>query len=89
MFKVGQKVVCIKTFHGHSGVSVILNEIYIVDSFENSAWGLGMRVSDKNGNKNGWWIKYNELFRHLDETFATEVLEQIKEQIEQEQLVLI
>ena len=35
------------------------------------------------------WEHEADKFRPLDETFATEVLEQIKEQIEQEELVTI
>lgn len=82
MFKVGQKVVCVK--EPISG-SVKKGKIYTVKDvgFNYEYW---VRLEEaipygKYKNFSAW------RFREIDEAFATEVLEQIKEQIEEEQLI--
>ena len=97
MFKVGQKVVCI-----HTTGDAIKDNIYIVKSLTNCICGkeyIGHTEINSSlpfyctcGKKLGYTNIlncYSYRFRPLDETFATEVLEQIKEQIEQEELVTI
>lgn len=84
MFKVGQKVVCVEPID-----TLVMYEIYTVESINDFYGNIGVvLVEDKSifSLTGGYWA-YR--FRPLDETFATEVLEQIKEQIEQEELVLI
>lgn len=85
MFKVGQKVVCIKNVYGHTNILIEGNE-YILTEYD-SIWD-AFFVS-YNGISVGLWIKYREYFRPLDETFAESVLENIKEQIKEEQLILV
>lgn len=99
MFKVGQKVVCVQEFcgkdkNGNIPYSVrigavkfpIKNEIYTIE--ESGEFLILEELVSFNiyGERHRFSSKK---FRALDETFATEVLEQIKEQIEQEELVLI
>lgn len=93
MFKIGDKVVCIKPFSGFnaSGIKVknslpIKGEIYTFDG----------------ANKNGFlYLKeINEIaitgraafnpnkFRKLSDIWSEQILEEISEQIEQEELIL-
>lgn len=104
MFKVGQKVVCVNTnnsrglplFHIKKG------EIYTILGIRecdcgNVTFYLGFKTITGRIQCSKCDCVYHseksyfssDRFRPLDETFATEVLEQIKEQIEQEELVLI
>lgn len=99
MFKVGQKVVCVQEFdgtdkNGNIPYSVrigavkfpIKNEIYTIEE-SGEFLILEELVSFSICGKRHRF--YSKKFRPLDETFATEVLEQIKEQIEQEESALI
>ena len=84
MFKVGQKVVCVDD----SGFEfyfpkLIKGKIYTI----REVLELHIRIMEF---EDCYELRYyKRRFRPLDETFATEVLEQIKEQIEQEELVTI
>lgn len=84
MFKVGQKVVCIDNSDMRSGAiknsDLILNEVYTITNIIYS--GRGCNISEVFGQF------LCSRFRPLDETFAEEVLENIKQQIEEEELIL-
>jgi len=97
MFEVGQKVVCIKN---HSQGVVIEGKIYTIfglkpcTSCKLLRLDVGISTSrdgicscgtkhDQNGIH---WIA-SQLFRPLDDEFATSVLENILEQIKEEQLI--
>lgn len=90
MFKVGQKVVCIAPLaegwwigYNHSVIAgPHYKDIDVIRGFDDD----GHLLFDRFGYNCGFNPKH---FVLQDESFATEVLEQIKEQIEQEQLVLI
>ena len=98
MFKIGQKVVCIKEFEGQeNSLSTgfkwtnmtdinfpIKGEIYTVSRICSDGWVVLKEF--------GSFISYDpEKLRPIQEseTFAEETLKNIAEQIEQEQLVLI
>jgi len=95
MFKQGDRVVCIEAFLGKcmiSGISAptgtvfpIKGEIYICDGMPNnrSVYLVGFNQTNIVGER----YRFNsEKFRKLDDTFAADVLENIKEQIKEEQL---
>lgn len=99
MFKVGQKVVCVQEFcgkdkNGNIPYSVrigavkfpIKNEIYTIEESGEFLILEELVSFSICGERHRF---YSKKFRPLDETFATEVLEQIKEQIEQEESALI
>ena len=94
MFKVGQKVVCIQEFDGKDAngnipYSVRIGavkfpvkyEIYTIEQPGDFLILEELVSFNINGERHRFSSKK---FRALDETFATEVLEQIKEQIEEE-----
>ena len=97
MFEVGQKVVCIKN---HSQGVVIEGKIYTIFGLKPCTSCKLLRLDvgvstprdgicscgtkhDQNGIH---WIA-SQLFRPLDDEFATSVLENILEQIKEEQLI--
>ncbi len=88
-FKVGQKVVCVKQGDWY-GVDAPPNtfpqydQIYTVDSTRQDSDNSWISIV---GWPEEWFVTKN--FRALDEAFAEEVLENIKEQIEEEELVRI
>lgn len=90
MFKIGQKVVCVKEFEGFmlltnipcAGPFPLIGEIYTVDGISYCGRGIYLKEIKKS-----CFAAYK--FRIIDETFAEETLKNIAEQIEQEQLVLI
>lgn len=99
MFEVGQKVVCIKS---HSQGVVIEGKIYTIFGLKPCTSCKLLRLDvgvstprdgicscgtkhDQNGIH---WIA-SQLFRPLDDEFATSVLENILEQIKEEQLETI
>lgn len=93
MFKVGQKVICIK----NSGDSMLgdfnfppKNEILTIANILNKFGGLRAVISGYELDLKGrnQYFSFTHL-RPLDETFADEVLERIKEEINEEQLVRI
>lgn len=89
MFKVGQKVVCVRGAKSWAGHELIEGEIYTCGGESPFFNGEMLILEMPTGDQCKYWSASFYRFRPLDETFATEVLEQIKEQIEQEQLVLI
>jgi len=84
MFKVGQKVVCVDNSEMKSGYiknsDLELNEIYTIH--EVTREGAGCYIREVGGEF------LCSRFRPIDESFAEETLEMIKEQIEEEYLVL-
>lgn len=95
MFKVGQKVVCVEPYSSNRW-ELKRNKIYIVQRVENCKCQQNIHVGICDyyagtscyccGHDFGEHYCYHRSsrFRLVDETFATEVLEQIKEQIEEE-----
>jgi len=89
MFKIGQKVVCLDsgepTEECLNSPKPIVGKIYTVNWIgigdEAGFIGLEEMLQD-----DCFWYTN---FRPLDESFAEEVLENIKQQIEEEELVLI
>lgn len=99
MFKVGQKVVCIETHNlGHfkKGEIFILSGIKQCPNCKKILLDIGITVNydiivcGKCGleKENDNYFSSHR-FKPLYETFADEVLENIKEQIEQEELVYV
>ncbi len=82
MFKIGQKVVCIEV----DRYGLLKNdEIYTVSDI-NSRGGVMVVEVDSRGYLSGYFVK--EKFRPIDDDFAKEILERIKQEIEHEQLIL-
>lgn len=98
MFKAGQKVVCVKvTKHRFSDgiIYPVKDKIYTIRDTEyvHGIWGCWLeeiRNKDTEHQLSAKRAEYGFLvsdFREVNESFAEEVLENIKEQIEEEQLV--
>jgi hypothetical protein len=89
MFKENQKVICINADYGCiNGETIKLKEIYTVTKAgykEETAYHEAYYYLNLKEITGAWAI---ERFRPLDESFAEETLEMIKEQIEEEYLVL-
>ena len=84
MFKVGQKVVCIEPIK-----ELKYGEIYTCNGYDD-VFKDSIQIIELGIAGNGkYYCAYAYRFRPLDETFAEETLAQIKEQIEEEYLVLI
>jgi hypothetical protein len=84
MFKVGDKVVCVD----NNNTILELDKVYKVREVGGTS-GTSIRlfgVSEININTLNDWFYFQNRFRKVDESFATEVLENIKEQIETEEL---
>lgn len=83
MFKVGQKVVCVN----NKGTSQLIEKNkYTIKSFVCDCYGVLLEEVSPSEGFDGFLISR---FRPLDETFAESVLENIKEQIKEEQLILV
>lgn len=105
MFKVGQKVVCVRT---HPNNLVIEGKIYTITSIKqicscnsvvvnnmpskfSKEFSSIVMCADCNAicDNDGYSRFFANRFKPLDETFAEDVLANIKEQIEEEYLVLV
>lgn len=96
MFKVGQKVVCIDGYES-CGLELKTGQIYTIISLSECC-SLCLNVGIKHPAKGTYCNNCNKIhtvvchsstrFIPLDETFAEEVLENIKQQIEEEELIL-
>ncbi len=87
MFKVGDKVVCVQ----NNNTIIEIDKIYTIIEIGGLS-GTGIRlvgVSEYCEFTKSDWFYYPYRFRKLDDSFATEVLENIKEQIEEEELVCL
>lgn len=81
MFKIGQKVVCIKA---DSDGDLKQDEIYTIHSFTANGSGVNL-VEVKPSTKNpGFWIWR---FRKIDDTWVEELLCKLIEEVEAEELV--
>jgi hypothetical protein len=101
MFKVGQKVVCIDGYSSiGAGWTLMTNEIYEVKSINTCKCGsisISVGFYGYGTHCNDCKFEYSDYecfhritrFRPLDETFAEEVLSNIKEQIKEEELILV
>lgn len=88
MFKVGQKVVCIAKFNNADGCEPHVGEVVTfvgLHYYYSNRIIIKEYLYAKNGERQCFDISK---FRPLDETFAEEVLENIKQQIEEEELIL-
>ncbi len=100
MFKVGQKVVCIEGYKSICGTWELLSgKIYTIIELSSckceqtvhvGIFGVGTvcRTCWTNVSENKSFHRSSR-FRPLDESFAEEVLEMIKEQIEEEELITV
>lgn len=85
MFKVGDKAVCVNTT---AYKSIKEGEIVTITHVFNHPHGLALLFKERQ--PNGFHVGFSAFnFRKLDDSFATEVLENIKEQIEEEELVCL
>lgn len=84
MFKVGQKVVCVSNNYPNKDVHKLkIGEIYTIQAMENDPDGALHLIFFEVE----YWAYYVKHFRPLDETFAESVLENIKEQIKEGELI--
>jgi len=82
MFKIGQKVVCIKA--DEYGL-LKKDEIYTVSDI-NFRGSIMVAEVDSRGYLSGYFVK--EKFRPIDDDWAKEILERINLEIKEEELVL-
>lgn len=83
MFKVGQKVVCV-----NPAPPLIKGEVYTIVGFHPTDKEGVLIKEVENESQTGYGFYYWR-FRPIDETFAEEVLSNIKEQIKEEELILV
>lgn len=92
MFKVGDKIVCIREFENNTGYSIItpiVDKMYTIRTIGNDVGGTWFHVNEitniplPNGVECGF---YSDWFRKVDESFAEGILENILEKINKEQL---
>ena len=93
MFKIGQKVICIKDCAVGTSYDIFKDEILHVKAFT-SAGGMVFNEKDNRGvfliTPKGMGIADGYPFHHFapyEDNFATNVLENIKEKIKEEELV--
>ena len=85
MFKAGDKVVCINTTESKT---IKQGEILTITLVFSHYMGLALLFKERQPSSD--YIGFNaKNFRKLDDSFATEVLENIKEQIEEQELINI
>lgn len=89
MFKINQKVVCIKGFNG-SYNSIVKDEIYKVTATRCLELGLEINVNNQMAtiSDKSWWTDPEDYFRPLDHSFGEKLASEIEEEINEEQLVI-
>ena len=96
MFKIGQKIICVKPTTGYDAggwksisPQIKVGEIFTYDGYNNVTDGIYLKEITAL-NRYGKRASYTaEKFRPLDETFAEETLIRIAEEIEEENLVSV
>ena len=84
MFKVNQKVICIKP---DADGDLVKDRIYIVSAIREGTGGIQVEGAICTGFNSGYFAEWR--FRPFDDKWAEEVLRRIKEMIEKEKLVRV